>query len=68
MGRVAIYEILTMSNDIRKHITANTSLTDLHAAAMKQDMHSLRTAAAQKIAEGMTTLEEVYSVMPQRDE
>jgi general secretion pathway protein E len=66
MGRVAIYEILTLSNDIRKYITANTSLTDLHAAAMKQDMHSLRTAAAQKIAEGMTTLEEAYTVLPQR--
>ncbi|OGT35812.1 MAG: type II secretion system protein E [Gammaproteobacteria bacterium RBG_16_51_14] len=68
MGRVAIYEILTVNSEIRKQITATTSLDDLHAAAIAQGMRSLRIGAAQKIAEGVTTLEEAYSVLPQRSE
>lgn len=70
MGRIGIYEALQVDTDIRKLINSTTDLQHYHAAAAKQGMRSLRISGAQKIAEGLTTLEEIYSVVPppQEDE
>lgn len=65
MGRVGIYEILTMSSALRENITAHTDLDKLREIALKNDMRSLKIGGAQKVADGFTTLEEVYSVLPQ---
>lgn len=65
MGRTGIYEILRMDAELRKNITAKTDLDRLRDIAFKAGMRPLKIGGAQKIADGLTTLEEVYSVLPQ---
>lgn len=65
MGRSGIYEILAMNTSIRNNITPNTNLDTLREVALKSGMWPLKIGGAQKVADGLTTLEEVYSVLPQ---
>jgi general secretion pathway protein E len=65
MGRTAIYEILKMNPSIRENVSSHTNLDTLRAAALKSGMRPLKIGGAQKVADGLTTLEEVYSVLPQ---
>ena len=44
-------------------VTRDVAL-ELVAAALKQGMRSLRISGAQKVSEGLTTLEEIFSVIP----
>ncbi len=64
MGRIGIYEALIIDNTLRQLIMENAGLARLQEATIKQGMHSLRISGAHKIAEGYTTLEEVYAVVP----
>ncbi len=64
MGRTGIYEILKMNTDIRNNVTINTNLNSLREVAINSGMRPLKISGAQKIADGLTTLEEVYSVLP----
>ena len=64
MGRIGIYEALQVDSEIRELINTTTDLQKYHEAAAKQGMRSLRVSGALKVAEGLTTLEEIYSVVP----
>lgn len=64
LGRIGIYEILPMNPDLQKLITNDTDSKELRQTALKQGMRSLRISGAQKIAEGLTTFEEIFSVIP----
>ncbi len=64
MGRIGIYEMFTFSNEIKKQITDNCNIAVLRQQAMKEGMRSLRLSGAQKVASGMTTVEEVLRVAP----
>jgi general secretion pathway protein E len=64
MGRIGIYEVLIVDSKIRGLINTTTDLAKYHLAANKQGMRTLNISGAQKIAEGLTTLEEIYSVIP----
>ena len=64
LGRIGIYEILPMNPDLQKLVTNDTDSKNLRKAALKQGMRSLRISGAQKIAEGLTTIEEIFSVIP----
>ena len=66
-GRIGIYEALAIDKTIRQLITENAGLETLRTAAIKQGMRILRLSGAHKIAEGVTTLEEIYSVAPPDD-
>jgi general secretion pathway protein E len=68
MGRIGIYEALPIDGNIRSLINTSTDLGDYYAAAEKQGMRNLRISGAHKIAEGLTTLEEIYSVIPPQKE
>ncbi|MEQ1533436.1 MAG: Flp pilus assembly complex ATPase component TadA [Sideroxydans sp.] len=63
-GRIGIYEILLMSPELRKRITAETDIADLRDQASREGMKPLRISGAQKIAAGLTTLEEVIKTAP----
>lgn len=65
LGRTGIYEILRLDTTIRENITSHTNLDALREIALKSGMRPLKISGAQKIADGLTTLEEVYSVLPQ---
>jgi len=61
-GRVAIFEILKITNSLRRMISSNASELDIKDVAVKEGLVSLRQAAVNKMLEGITTVEEVFSV------
>ena len=61
-GRVAVYEVMTLSDDLRKMILGGGSAGELKAAAMGQGMRTLRQAAVRKVRQGVTTVEEALRV------
>ena len=63
-GRAGVYEILTLNEALKPLIATETDLTALRRAAFKEGMRSLRLSGAQKIAAGLTTVEEVLRVTP----
>ncbi|GLS25770.1 GspE/PulE family protein [Marinibactrum halimedae] len=66
-GRQGIYEILPINESLEKHIHAQCDVTQLRHAAMRAGMRTLRLSGAQKIAAGLTTLEEVMRVAPRME-
>ncbi len=64
LGRVAIYEMLAIDGGLRASITAHADLVAFRAAAIAHGFLPLRVAAADKVAEGITTLAEVLTVLP----
>src|SRR5688572_9208849 len=64
MGRVGIYEIMTMTREVKSLIQDKTDVMALTQAAYKAGMRPLRVSGAVKIANGMTTLEEVLKAAP----
>src|SRR5213594_1682985 len=61
-GRVAIYEVMPVSQEIRDLILKNAPVTDIRAMAQAQGMKTLRQAGLLKVLEGTTTVEEVLRV------
>lgn len=63
-GRVGVYEILRITPDIRRHISAEVKMEELRQMAYRQGMMPLRVAGAMKVAMGMTSLAEIVKVAP----
>jgi len=61
-GRIAIYEVMPVGEELRDAILKNASTADLRSIAQSQGMRSLRQAGLMKIIEGTTTVEEVLRV------
>ncbi len=61
-GRMVIVEMITINETIKGLILNNASLVDLIAAARKGGMTTMREDGFMKVAQGFTTLEEVYRV------
>jgi general secretion pathway protein E len=58
-GRVAIFEILRMSEEIHEHIVKRESSRTIRETAIQQGMRSLQQSGWEHIKRGTTTLEEV---------
>ena len=58
-GRIAVYEIMTMTEELREFVLNGASTLELKREAIRQGMKSLRMSALTKLAEGMTSLDEV---------
>jgi len=58
-GRIAIYEIMTMSEDLREFILNGASTLELKREAVRQGMQTLRMSALNKLKDGKTSLDEV---------
>jgi general secretion pathway protein E len=67
-GRVGLYEMLTLDGEIRDLITAAFEEERLRALAYEKGLKPLRIGGANKIAAGVTTLEEVFKVAALRAE
>lgn len=61
-GRIGIYELLTVNDEVRGMITKNTDSMTIKKAAIRNGMRTLREDGADKIAQGLTTTEEVLRV------
>ncbi len=58
-GRMAIFEIMTIDDDIREMIMKQASVGVLRAESRKRGMRSLRESGLNAIYEGQTTIDEV---------
>ena len=66
-GRSGIYEMLTISPKIRKLIKPDTDLAKLRNLAYQEGMQPLMLNGAEKVAAGLTTIEELLKVAPPID-
>ncbi len=63
-GRSGIYEMLSMSPALRSCISADTNLEQLTKIARAEGMQALMMNGAEKVAAGLTTIEELLKVAP----
>lgn len=66
LGRKGIYEMLPLGEDLKQRITHDFDLGKFRKQAIKQGMRPLNLAGAQKVARGLTTIQEVLKVAPPR--
>jgi len=58
-GRVGLYEVMQVTEDIREMILSGASAVELRNRAIEEGMITLRHSGLQKIRDGVTTIEEV---------
>ncbi len=58
-GRIALYEIMVLSDNMRDQIVAGMTSTGLKRLAIDEGMETLRMAGITKVGEGVTTVDEV---------
>jgi type IV pilus assembly protein PilB len=58
-GRVALYEVMEVGDELREQILSGASAFELRQKAIQTGMITLRSSGLQKIRDGVTTIEEV---------
>jgi type IV pilus assembly protein PilB len=61
-GRVGIYQVMPISEEIQRIILGSGMAQDIAAQAQREGVRDLRQSGLLKVRSGMTTLEEVISV------
>jgi type IV pilus assembly protein PilB len=61
-GRVGIYEVMPITDDMRQVIMRNGNALDIAEQARKDGVKNLRQSGLLKVKQGMTSLEEVEAV------
>ncbi len=61
-GRVGLYQVMPITEEIQKIILAEGTALDIAAAAQRDGVRDLRQSGLLKVRSGVTTLEEVISV------
>ncbi|MBN8746571.1 Type II secretion system protein E [Xylophilus ampelinus] len=61
-GRVGIYQVMPISEEIQKIILRDGSALDIAAQAEREGVRSLRRSGLHKVMQGLTSLEEVVGV------
>ena len=61
-GRIALYEVMAIRDNVKELILQGASTGELREAGRKNGMKTLRESGLQKIREGLTTVEEVLRV------
>jgi len=61
-GRVALYEVMRFTDELKEMVLQGASSAELKTAAIRGGMSSLRMSGINKILEGVTTTEEVLRV------
>jgi general secretion pathway protein E len=64
IGRIGIYEMMPLGDALKHEIGNDFDLVNFRKAAIRQGMKPLNLAGAQKVARGLTTIEEVLKVAP----
>jgi type II secretory ATPase GspE/PulE/Tfp pilus assembly ATPase PilB-like protein len=62
-GRVGLFELLAVNDDVRDAVTARISRGELRELAMRAGLMTLRADGWQKVEAGLTTIEEVIRVV-----
>lgn len=61
-GRVALYEVMPVKDELKELILEGASSAELKKSAIRMGMKSLRMSGLTKVAEGVTTIDEVLRV------
>ncbi len=64
LGREGIYEVMPFTESLFRYADDKSDLPELRKQAYKEGMLSLRLSGAQKVAAGLTTVNEVLRVTP----
>lgn len=65
LGRQGIYEIMPLTNTLLTYISSESDIQSIRQAAVAEGMKTLRMAGAEKVAAGVTSMEEVLRVTPE---
>ena len=65
LGRTGAYEIMPVEGSLKDQITEDCDISALRRDAYRGGMMSLRLSGAQKVAAGLTTIEEVLRITPE---
>jgi len=65
LGREGIYEIMPLTDALLTYINSATDIQEIRRVAISQGMKTLRMAGAEKVAAGITSMEEVLRVTPE---
>src|SRR2546427_9111999 len=63
---MGLYELLTVSEALKQQVHTSPSMDALRRQAVQDGMRPLRLAGALRVAEGVTTLDEVMASTPDR--
>ena len=66
-GRMGVYELLTISETFKKLVTPQPDIDTLRRQGVKDGMRPLRLAGSLRVAEGLTTLDELLAATPALD-
>jgi len=58
-GRVGIFELMLIDDDIRSHVSQNTDAKTIKQQAVRKGMHTLRSDGARRALQGVTSVAEV---------
>jgi type IV pilus assembly protein PilB len=58
-GRIGLYEVMEITDELRELILVGASALELRRKAAEEGMLSLRQSGLRKIADGVTTIDEV---------
>ncbi len=61
-GRVGIYELLTVDDQLRDVIARNPNVSEFRRLCLERGMSSLREDGMQKVRQGLTTVQEILRV------
>ncbi len=67
LGRTGLIELLVISDTVRELVARGAGIDELRRQAAQDGMRSLRLSGAQKIAQGVTTIDEVLRAAPPFD-
>lgn len=62
-GRLALHEVMRVTEEIERHAVAHSSSADIGSTAVKQGMTTLRNDGWHKVALGQTSIEEILRVV-----
>ncbi|MGA8784891.1 MAG: ATPase, T2SS/T4P/T4SS family [Polaromonas sp.] len=63
-GRMGLYELLTVTEGFKEKVSKEPSIDALRRQAITEGMRPLRLGGALKVAEGLTTIEEILASTP----
>ncbi|MES2401612.1 MAG: ATPase, T2SS/T4P/T4SS family [Pseudomonadota bacterium] len=63
-GRMGLYELLTVTEGFKEKVSNEPNIDALRRQAVSEGMRPLRLGGALKVAEGLTTIEEILAATP----
>ena len=61
-GRIGVYEILEMTQELKRIISKNGDAEEIKNQAMKNGMHTLKMSATEYVLSGVTSYHEMMRV------